>query len=62
MKIEPFVHRCIVRSGPAEGNKNWHEVTAHEVEYEVDCEECGLPLATVKEIVAHIYDQLTRDT
>lgn len=60
MKIEPFVHRCVVRHGPAAGNKNWVEVSAYDIEYQTDCEECGSALARPEEVIAHIYSELTK--
>ena len=58
MKIEPFIHRCVVRSGPAEGNKTATEVTAWNADDE--CEHCGEPLATQEQLVLHIYEELTK--
>ena len=42
-----------------EGNKRLIEVTASDIEYGAECEHCHEPLATVAEITAHIYRELT---
>lgn len=57
-KIDPFVHRCIIQSGPAEGNKYSHDVSAREVESFEKCEHCGEILATPDQIANHMYQQL----
>jgi hypothetical protein len=59
MKIQPYIHRCTIPSGPLEGNKAEHEVTPIEVELELSCDLCGEQLATADQIMLHIYMQLT---
>lgn len=56
--IEPYVHHCYVREGLGAGNKVIREVTSFEFENQDTCEHCGEPLATVQQMVAHIYEQL----
>lgn len=58
-RIEGFTHHCVVQSGPAAGNKVRREVKAHEYEYAETCQHCGEPLVTTRQLLAHIYDQLT---
>jgi hypothetical protein len=58
--IAKYVHRCIVPDGDMEGSKNWVEVDAMDVELDMKCETCGEPLATPRQIVAHIYEELLK--
>lgn len=58
MSIEHFVHRCIVQSGPMEGNKHNEPVASHEFEFGDSCSNCGELLATDHDIIAHIYEYL----
>jgi len=60
MKIEPYIHRCVVQQGPAAGNKVAIEVEGFDVEYGKICEHCGEPLATIEQLVAHIYEELRK--
>lgn len=57
--IALYVHRCVVREGPAEGNKVATSVSSHDLECR--CEHCGEPLATTEQIIAHVYEELTND-
>ena len=57
--IAPYIHQCVVQSGPARGNKNRQPVTSFDIEYGERCEFCDEPLATPEQIVAHIYEELT---
>jgi hypothetical protein len=59
VRIAPFVHRCVVKSGDAAGNKVSTEVTEWNLTMQDDCEFCGNPLATIDDIVIHIYGELT---
>jgi hypothetical protein len=61
-KIEPYYHRCTVRSGPMEGNKYIHKISSWHIEFEEKCPECGDLLADSKVIIAHIYEQLVDDS
>lgn len=58
-QISTYIHVCYVKSGPMEGNKRLIEVTESDIEYGAECEHCHEPLATVAEITAHIYRELT---
>jgi hypothetical protein len=60
VKLDWFVHRCIVREGAAAGNKVATPVKAADFEYGNTCEHCGEPLATPEQILAHIYEELTQ--
>jgi hypothetical protein len=55
--INPYIHRCVVRQGSAAGNKTAIEVTPYNKDFE--CEHCGEPLATLEQIVDHMYEELT---
>ncbi len=61
MKIQPYIHRCVVQEGPAAGNKVRREVDAYDIEYATECEHCGEVLATPEQAIAHVYSQLTED-
>lgn len=56
--IEKLIHRCIVRTGPAEGNKVATEVTRWN--YNEDCEYCGQELASLEDLTLHMYEELTK--
>ncbi len=56
--IEPYRHRCVVRSGDLAGNKNVVDVSAFDIEYATRCDECGEPLCTPAQAVAHLYGEL----
>lgn len=58
MKIKPYIHRCIIESGHAAGNKYSHEVEPYEFECDHSCENCGEPLVSSREMIAHIYQEL----
>ena len=55
--MQPLVHRCVVRRGPVAGNKVSTEVTICNMENL--CPHCEEPLATVQDLVLHMYDELT---
>lgn len=57
MKIEPMVHRCTVRSGPAEGNKN--EEIISRWNWDSICSNCHSQLASIEDLILHIYEELT---
>jgi hypothetical protein len=52
-----MLHRCDYSKT---GRNNIFEVTAFHVEYDQKCHICGEPLAPVREVLAYIYDELTR--
>ena len=58
MKIQPFTHYCIVQSGPCEGNKYYHNVSEWDIADRRECDNCGEPLASIEEVVAHMYAEL----
>jgi hypothetical protein len=57
--VEPYVHRCVVRTGVAEGAKVTTEVSEWDVRAAEKCEHCGEILATVEDLVLHLYSELT---
>lgn len=59
--MTPYVHRCVVREGPAAGNKAAQVVTAGSFLYNNECEFCGEKMATLEDIVLHIYEELVDD-
>ena len=59
--IEPFIHRCTIKSGSLAGNEHSEEVCAYEIEYREKCSECGELLAPHDEVLAHIYGQLLKE-
>ena len=59
--MEKYVHRCVINSGPASGNKNWVEVDEYDYEYRNECPECGERLVTGRQLLAHTYGQLIAD-
>ena len=59
MKIEPYVHRCVIQDGPLQGNKYWHEVSWYDIEYQELCSNCGQILCTPEQAIAHVYRDLT---
>lgn len=61
MKIAPLMHHCVVRNGPAKGNKHSEPVTASDVEYATNCSFCGELLATPEQLILHVYTELTKD-
>ena len=58
--IPKYVHRCVVREGPAAGNKVATPVDALDHEYKQTCEHCGERLATSRQLISHIYEELTK--
>jgi hypothetical protein len=56
--IPHFVHRCIVPDGDMAGSKYEQPVNSFDFEYQNKCRICKKPLATIEEIVAHIYGEL----
>jgi hypothetical protein len=62
-QFEPLVHYCTVPSGSLAGNKNSQAITAADIEFDFNCSVCGELLAPdLKNIVAHIYEQLTNNS
>lgn len=61
LKIDKFIHYCVIQEGPAEGNTYEHDVDAYEVENHETCQYCGETLATPNDIALHVYKQLTED-
>jgi hypothetical protein len=59
MAIEKYVHRCTIQTGDMAGNDHVVEVDQYDVEYGNECTNCGEKLATVEQVVAHIYGELT---
>jgi hypothetical protein len=59
MIIKPYIHRCVVQSGPAAGNKSTIEVDQFDFILENLCPHCEEPMVTTKALVAHIYEELT---
>ena len=58
--INKYIHRCIIEDGWMAGNKHEEEVEAYQVEFQNTCEHCGQLLATEAQIIAHIYQELTK--
>lgn len=61
MRIGKFIHRCVVREGPVAGNKVATLVDAFQHEHKQLCEFCGERLATSRQLISHIYGELTKD-
>ena len=57
-RIDGYTHHCVVREGDMAGNKVRREVKPHEYEYGEECEHCGEPLVTTRQLLAHIYEAL----
>ena len=57
--ISPYVHVCYIKSGSLAGNKLIVEVDSWDFEVDGRCDNCGEPLVTAKQLVAHIYRELT---
>lgn len=61
MPITPYMHRCIIKDGPAAGNKNRIEVDPTDYEYSNTCWNCGETLVSTRTLLAHIYAQLLKN-
>lgn len=59
VRISRYVHRCIVQDGSMAGNKHLQEVDSWEYEFGHTCDNCGEPLVTTEQLLAHIYRELT---
>jgi hypothetical protein len=57
MTIQLMEHRCDYSKT---GVHRAVEVLPHNIEYDHECPICGEPLAPVREVLAYIYDELTR--
>lgn len=58
-KINSYVHTCIIRNGDMAGNKYRHEVRGWDYEYGSTCPHCDEQLVTTRQLLAHIYSELT---
>ena len=58
-KITTYTHRCTVQHGDMAGNKVLREVSAWDYEQGEACPHCNEPLALTRELLAHIYRELT---
>jgi hypothetical protein len=57
MTMQRMLHRCDYSKT---GRNNIQEISAFHVEYDQKCHVCGEPLAPIREVLAYIYDELTR--
>lgn len=55
--IPSYFHRCVVQTGDMAGNESKTEVHIYNMDNK--CEYCGEELATLDDLVKHMYDELT---
>jgi hypothetical protein len=56
--LNPYIHRCVVREGDMVGNKTEKTISHFDILYEEECPHCGEPLVTLRQLIAHIYEEL----
>lgn len=59
--MEKYVHRCVIQDGDCAGSEYQQEVSQWDYEYREQCPECADRLVTGRQLLAHIYGQLTAD-
>jgi hypothetical protein len=59
IKIDSYAHVCIIQNGHMAGNTYRHKVDGYDYEREETCPHCEEPLVTTRQLIAHIYRQLT---
>jgi hypothetical protein len=57
--ISTYTHQCIVREGDMAGNTHRVEVKAWDFEFDNQCDNCGEPLVTADQLLAHTYKDMT---
>lgn len=62
MKIDPYIHLCVIKTGDLAGNTYREEVYPYQYEYGERCTNCRQPLVDTETLVAHIYSELLNNT
>lgn len=57
--MQTMLHRCDYSKT---GVHRVVEVSAYEIEEDAECVVCGEPVAPIREVLAYIYDELTRQS
>ena len=57
MTMQRMLHRCDYSKT---GHNHILEISEYHIKHDRKCETCGEPLAPIREVLAYIYDELTR--